>query len=103
MNENPQVLPTVPAIPRDALWAVLSVPPVTTLVANLAISLASNSGEEATGGLILVPIVMFFVILILTIRFREIIAPTYRGRSIAFLSFVYFFGQIVLCLALWIA
>ncbi|MGL5018850.1 MAG: hypothetical protein ACRDBP_12000 [Luteolibacter sp.] len=45
---------------------------------------------------------MFFVILMFTIRFHEIVSRRYRGRSLVFLTFAYFFGQIIICLSLWL-
>lgn len=101
MNEVPEVPQPVTMIPQGPLWATLAIPSVLTLLPNIAIGLGSKNGGD--GGLsLLIPVVMFFVILGLTIRFHSIIWPRYRGRSLVFLVSSYFLGQIILCLALWI-
>ena len=101
MNEVPEVPQPVAVIPQGPLWATLAIPPVLTLLPNIAIGLSIKSGGN--GGLTLViPLVMFFVILGLTFRFHSIIWPRYRGRSLVFLVSSYFLGQMIVCLALWI-
>ena len=101
MNEVPEVLKPVAMIPQGPLWATLAIPPVLTLLPNIAIGLGSKNGGD--GGLsLLIPLVMFFVILGLTIRFHAIIGQRYRGRSLVFLVSSYFLGQMIVCLALWI-
>jgi len=101
MDEKPEVPQPVAAIPRGPLWVVLAIPPATTLIANLAIGLYSRNGGDG-GVSLLLPVVMFFVILGLLFRFLAIIKPRYRGRSLVFLGFAYFLGQIIVCLTLWI-
>ncbi len=101
MNEVPEVLKPVAMIPQGPLWATLAIPPVLTLLPNIAIGLGSKNGGD--GGLsLLIPLVMFFVIPGLTFQFHAIIRPRYRGRSLVFLVSPYFLGQMIVCLALWI-
>jgi hypothetical protein len=101
MSEEPEVPQPVPEIPRRALWTILLLPPVLTVLANFAISLAGGRRGDLDGLMMMVPFCMFFVILALAFRFNEIANRRYRGRSFAFLAFAYFFGQILLCLTLW--
>lgn len=72
-----------------------------TLIVNMAIGLMGRNGGDA-GGTLLIPPVMFFAILALSFQFCAITKPRYRGRSLAFLVSAYFFGQIIVCLALWV-
>lgn len=101
MEEEPEVPQPVPAIPRGPLWVTLGIPPATTLIINMAIGLLSRNGGDA-GLSLLVPVVMFFVILVLMFRFHALVRPRYRGNSLVFLNCAYFLGQIIVCLALWI-
>lgn len=101
MDEAPEIPQPVPEIPRGALWTTLGIPPVVTLVTNMAIGIFSRNGGDA-GISLLIPPVMFFVILGLSFRFHAIVKPRYRGRSLVFLTSAYFLGQIIVCLALWI-
>lgn len=101
MNEIPEIPEPAPTIARGPLWCALAIPPAVTLVANIAIGLASR-GVDVAGLSMLIPPVMFFVILGLSFRFHEIVRTRYRGRSLVFLYCAYFLGQIIVCLALWI-
>jgi hypothetical protein len=100
MNEEAPVPQPVPEIPRGPLWRCLAIPPVLTLLANGLIAIVGRSGDAASISLA-VPPVMFFVILGLTRHFHDTISKRYQGRSLVFLNFAYFFGQIIVCLALW--
>ena len=101
MDEIPEIPEPIPTIPRGSLWNALAIPPLVTLVANIALGLSSGIGEVA-GLSLLIPPVMFFVILGLSFHFHAIVKPCYQGRSLVFLTSTYFLGQIIVCLALWI-
>lgn len=101
MDEVPEVPEPVPKIATGPLWCALAIPPAVTLVANIAIGVASKNVDVA-GYSLLIPPLMFFVISALCFRFHAIVKPRYRGRSLVFLTCSYFLGQIIVCLALWI-
>jgi hypothetical protein len=91
----------VPQIPRGPLWITLAIPPVLTLVTNMGIGLLSRNGGD--GGIsLLIPPIMFFVIIGFCTKFHSLVKQRYKGRSLVFLNFAYFFGQVIVCLALWI-
>lgn len=90
----------VAEIPRGPLWSSLAIPPVMTLIANGLIALMGKDSQQAFVSLA-VPVVMFFVIIGLTQHFHDTVSKRYQGRSLVFLNFAYFFGQIIVCLALW--
>lgn len=100
MSEEPETPPPLPTIPRGALWTSLMVPPLVTLVANAMIGLFSKIGGNAVFSLC-VPPVVFFVILGLLFQFHKAVSQRYQGRSRVFLDLGYFFGQIIVCIALW--
>lgn len=102
MNEISQLPAPQPEVPQGALWTALSLPPVATIVANLILSSVGENLQGVSGWLLLMLFVVFIVILMFTIRFHEIVSRRYQGRSLVFLTFAYFFGQILICLALWI-
>ncbi|MEO5914737.1 MAG: hypothetical protein ABIS50_10920 [Luteolibacter sp.] len=101
MNEDPEIPKLVPPIPRGPLWRVLLAPPLVTVGANTIAGLAVSRGQ-LSGLLFEVPIGVFIFILIFTGRFSEIVGQRYRGPSLTFLNFSYLFGQIIVCLAVWI-
>ncbi|MES2921719.1 MAG: hypothetical protein V4819_09235 [Verrucomicrobiota bacterium] len=101
MDEIPETPEPIPTIDKGPLWWALAIPPLVTLVINIALGLSSGIGDVA-GFSLLIPPVMFFVILGLSFRFHGIVKPRYRGRSLVFLNSAYFLGQIIVCLALWI-
>ncbi len=94
--------PPVPTIPRGPLWLTLAIPPGLTLFANMAIGLLAGAGNGNGGLSLSVPPIMFFVIIGLAVRFHGVVRTRYQGRSLTFLSWAYFLGQIIVCLALWI-
>ena len=88
----------VSEIPKVPLWTTLAIPPVVTLVTNMAIGLLSGDG----GISLLIPPIMFFVIIGFCIKFHSLVKQRYKGRSLLFLNFAYCFGQVIVCLALWL-
>lgn len=103
MNPDPELprpLPT-PEIPKTRLWIALSIPPVAILIGNLIVSF-DQSPDPYGASYLGVPIVVFFIILGLLPVFHQAMKNRYCGRSLVFLDFAYFFGQIILCLSLWV-
>ena len=100
MNETSELPKSVPEIPRGPLSSTLVIPPAMTFLTNMAIGLSGKGMGDAGLSLFLLP-VMFFVVLGFTSRFHHIVGARYRGRSLVFLNFAYFLGQIIVCLALW--
>ena len=101
MNEFPQAPGPQPSIPKGWLWTTLAAPPLVTLVGNaIAGFYLNSSGDEET--FFGVMLAVFFVILGNVPFFNDVVARRYRGRSLAFLNFSYFFGQIIVCLSLWL-
>ena len=101
MDEVPEVSQPVPEIQRRSLWTVLAIPPLAILVGNLLVSFVRNPDPYGTTFL-WVPIVVFFVILFCIPAFHRSVGKRYRGRSLTFLSWAFFLGQIIGCLALWL-
>jgi hypothetical protein len=90
----------LPGIPRTPLWIAFSIPPLAILAGNLIVSFDQNPDPYGSSYL-WVPIVVFFVILGFLPVFHRVMKTRYRGRSLVFLNFAYFFGQIIICLSLW--
>jgi hypothetical protein len=100
MDEAPEIPMPVPEIPRLPLWIACSIPPVATLLGNLVVSFVRN--PDPYGATFLwVPVVVFFIILVLTPLFHQAVRVRYRGRSLVFLNCAYVLGEIIICLALW--
>ncbi|MGL5018851.1 MAG: hypothetical protein ACRDBP_12005 [Luteolibacter sp.] len=101
MNQFPQVPGPQPSIPKGWLLTTLAVPPLVTLFGNTIASFyfKSNGDEKTFLGVMLA---VFFVILGNLPFFNDAVAKRYRGRSLAFLNFSYFFGQVIICLSLWL-
>lgn len=100
MSDELPIPQPVPEIPRGRLWSCLVIPPVMTLLANGIIAILGRNGGPAFASLG-IPVVMFFVIIGLTQHFHDTINKRYQGRSLVFLNFAYFLGQIIVCLTLW--
>ncbi len=100
MSEELPIPEPVPEISRRRLWSSLAIPPVMTLLANGMIAIIAKGGGSASASLG-IPVVMFFVIIGLTQHFHDTISKRYRGRSLIFLNFSFFLGQIIVCLTLW--
>ncbi|MGL4401808.1 MAG: hypothetical protein ACRCXD_18255, partial [Luteolibacter sp.] len=71
------------------------------LAGNLIVSLESHPDPYGTSYL-WVPLIVFFVILGFLPVFHRAMKTRYRGRSLVFLNLAYFFGQIIVCLSLWL-
>ena len=95
-------VPTPPqTIPKWPLWLALSIPPLSILTGNLIVSFNQNP-EPYGASYLWVPLVVFFIILGLLPLFHRAMKTHYRGRSLVFLNLAYFFGQIIVCLSLWV-
>jgi hypothetical protein len=101
MTEAPQVPEPQPSIPRGWLWTTLAAPPLVTLLGNTIVGFYRHSSGHGDAFL-WVPLAVFFVILGNYPFFKDAVAKRYRGRSLVFLNFAYFFGQIIICLSLWL-
>ncbi|MBC8126323.1 MAG: hypothetical protein H8M99_04145 [Gloeobacteraceae cyanobacterium ES-bin-144] len=97
MNPEP---PPVPTLSKASLWTVLSIPTLLTLIGNVIVHFTSGDGDYGSNYLV-TPMVMFFVILILTPFFNHVVRSRYRGRSLVFLNFGFILGQMMVCLAVW--
>ena len=72
-----------------------------TLLGNVIASFSKDSSAYGESFL-LVPLVVFFVILGNFPFFKNAVGKRYQGRSLVFLNLAYFFGQIIVCLSLWV-
>jgi len=99
MREEPPLPQPVPEIPRGPLWYCLAIPPALTVVTNGLIASFGGTGPAIAS--LAIPVVIFFVICGLTQFFNDTITKRYQGRSVVFLNLAYFFGQIIVCFALW--
>ena len=100
MTEAPEVPSPVPVIPRGPLWLACSIPPAATLIGNLLASFFRNTSDYSVCFL-LVPLVVLFIIGLITPLFNLAVRTRYRGRSLVFLNCAFILGQIIVCLALW--
>lgn len=100
MDEKPEIPEPVPQVPRGALWRALAIPPVVTFFGNMLIGLGGRDYSDLT--ITLLPLVVCSVILIYAVFFNLAVGQRYRGTSLVFLRLSYLFGQIIVCLALWI-
>ena len=101
MDEAPEIPQPVPAIPRGPLWWSLTIPPMLTLFGSFLIGKFMRS-ESLGDSFLLVPLIVFFAIIIGLACFNGAVAKRYRGVSTVFLGWAYFLGQIIVCLALWL-
>lgn len=103
MSEKPdsQGPPFLPEIPKNALWTALALPPLATLAGNLIVGVDGNAGDYGTEFL-WVPVLAFFILLILLPVFHQAIKTRYQGRSLVFLNLAYFLGQVIVCLTIWL-
>jgi hypothetical protein len=93
--------PEIPMpIPGRPLWAALAIPPLATVVANLLLGYAFG-GDAVSAILIAVPLGIVFLIIIFLLLFLDAVGRRYHGRSLTFLGFSYFLGQIIVCVAFW--
>lgn len=93
--------PQLPEIPGRPLWIAFAIPPLAILAGNLIVGIDGNAGTYGANFL-WVPIFAFIVILILLPVFHRAVKTRYRGRSLVFLNLAYFFGQIIVCLTVWL-
>jgi hypothetical protein len=101
MNEISSEPKPPPSVPRGPLWASLAVPPALTFVFTSITALTiQNVGYGDP--FLWIPLVMFFVILICTGVFHQLLKVRYHGRSVVFMDIGYLIGQVVICLAVWI-
>jgi hypothetical protein len=100
--DNSHKIPyTLPEIPKTPLWIAFSIPPLAILAGNLIVSFESNPDPYGASYL-WVPLMGFFIILGFLPIFHRAMKTRYRGRSLVFLNFAYFLGQIIICLSLWL-
>ena len=100
MTEVLEVPSPVPVILRGPLWLACSIPPMATLVGNL-LAIFVRSPSDYGVGFLMVPMVVLFIIGLITPLFNLAVRTRYRGRSLVFLTCAFILGQIIVCLALW--
>ncbi|MEO5716265.1 MAG: hypothetical protein ABIT37_22490 [Luteolibacter sp.] len=91
-----------PMIARGPLWTALAVPPVATVVANMGIGLLSRQVNDIAAFSLGIPPLVLILTLVLWVLFHKTVRQRYRGTSLAFLNAAYIFGQIIVCLSLWL-
>lgn len=98
MNPEPETPKPAPEIPRGRLWLVLLTPPLLTGVGNLVAGLPNFFLLY-----LVTPIVAFFGIILGAIHFTELIRFRHLGGFRDLIAFLYLIGQIITCMALWLA
>ncbi len=97
MPSELQIPPPVPEIPRKTLWLTLLIPPLITLLSNMAIHLAWGQGLHDIEVIEIMTLVIFFLILHQLRRFNALVRQHYQSVTLFFLSWAYFLGQAVVC------
>ncbi len=93
----PPEIPTVPAAP---LWTSLLVPPLVTVMSGLLIGFISERQVKESLFLFM-PLLVAALIIGFSFLYSSSVGRRYRGTSLVLLVFAFFFGQIIVCLALW--
>lgn len=100
MNEAPEVPAPPPEVPKNKLWASLSIPPVLTVIGTLVAGGAHSPTSYGIEFLFVLPVGLLTIFCCL-VPFIKAWGVRYRGRSLVLTSIGYVLGQIILCLGLW--
>lgn len=100
MNDAPEVPAPPPEVPKNKLWASLSIPPVVTVIATFLVGGTYQSQNYGIEFLYVLPLGLLTILGCLAV-FVSAWKVRYRGRSLVLTSFGYVLGQIILCLGLW--
>lgn len=96
MNEEPEIPEPIPKIPRGWIWLTLAAPPAVTFI--FSIVTVRSPGNTP----LLVPLIIMFPIIAQLPYFKDAVGQRYRGVSLTFLTWAYFLGETIVCLAIWI-
>lgn len=97
--EPPPIPDPVPEIPVGPLWVTLLVPPAVIVLCALLDLVFKNSGAVMFSA---APTLAAAFILGMSFVFHSLVGLRYRGKSLVFLDCCYVFGQIIVCLVLWV-
>jgi hypothetical protein len=100
-NQSPILPPEVPNVSAAPLWTSLLVPPLATATSGLLIGFIGDHKIQESFYLS-IPLLSAAFILGFLFQFSFTVGRRYQGASFAFLVFAYIFGQIIICLTLWI-
>lgn len=100
MNDAPEIPAPPPEVPKNKLWASLSIPPVVTLIGTLVTGGTYDPHNYGIEFLFVLPLGLLAILGCLGL-FISAWKVRYRGRSLVLTSIGYVLGQIVLCLGLW--
>lgn len=100
MNEVPEVPAPPPEVPKNKLWASLSIPPAVTVMGTFLAGGAHTPSSYGIEFLFVLPVGLLTILCCL-VTFINAWKVRYRGRSLVLTSIGYVLGQIILCLGLW--
>lgn len=100
MNEAPEVPSPPPEVPKNKLWASLTIPPLITIICTMGIGGIYDRSGYGIEFLFVLPVGLL-TILVCLVSFISAWKVRYRGRSLVLTSIGYVLGQIIFCLALW--
>jgi len=98
--QPPSKSETPEPLPRGPLWWLLVLPPLLVLVINLIIGLIGSKKDYGLGFLVALPVGLF-ILIACQAPFANLLRRRYRGSSLVLVSFGYFIGELVICLAVW--